>query len=214
MALASLDDVNRVLRYTTGEDTTRDARVRAALAAIESRMEGQLKNIGREGSWVETFFDTYEDATLYLPAQDATVTLVKVFDYPSSEGTLLDWIGLGRGHGYDLTDEGAVILRPALFVEPFEGAIASRPLKVYSRVEVHYQGTGQIPKAVTEGIALLAAEYYKNAPLTVGRLKSEKIGDYQYTVAEDEAGEESDAFKRAMWFLHPYMGRKRRVLVT
>jgi len=215
MALASLADVKRILRLTT-VDAARDAQLLASLAAIESLYETKLRFLDKEGNWVEAYFDVFEDATLYLPSRDGVVTLVKVFEYPSSIGVPLSSVALGRSHGYELTDTGMVILRPSLFVSPFEGASATRRLRTYSRVEIHYRGTGQIPAAVTEGIALLAAGHWKITPsiLESGGLKSEKIGDYSYTTGDTEQGEQPDYVIEARRFLGPYLAQRRHVSVT
>ncbi len=209
MALASLDDVNRILGFTTGSDTTRDAKVRAALAAIESWAEPRLRHVGQEGSFVHSVFDVHEDATLWLPVRDAVVTLVRVYDYPSVTG--LNQFVSGIDKGYELTDDGGVILRPLTRVEVFDRAYADRLPKTYARVDVHYQTAGQVPRAVTEGVAILAAGHYKD-PGVLGSLKSERIGDYSYTNAEDSETDEPSFVKRGMWWLTPYL-RKKRVAV-
>ena len=210
MALASLADVNRILGFTTGADATRDAKVLAALAAIESWAESRLKHIGQEGSFVHSVFDVHEDATLWLPVRDAVVTLVKVFDYPSVTG--LNQFLSGIDKGYELTDDGGVILRPLTRVEVFDRAYGDRLPKTYARVDVHYQTSGQVPRAVTEGIAILAAGHYKD-PGVLGSLKSERIGDYSYTNSEESENDEPNFVVRGMWWLGPFL-RKRRVSVT
>lgn len=195
-------------------ETSQDDAIRVALEAVESWAESRFAHLTKEGSNVETYFDIPEDATLPLPSDDLTVTKVKVYEYPSSNGTPLSPIQLGLGHGYDMTDNGRLILRPTLVVSPFEGAVASRNIRVYSRVEVFYIGTGVIPKALTEGIAFLAAGHYTDGPRALRGLQSERIGDYSYTLnpGSDEEGQPSFV-ARAAWFLTPFM-RKQRVRVV
>lgn len=216
MALASLDDVKRVLRFTDS-DPQRDAQLQADLDAVESWAEMHLWRLSQIGAQVETYFDIPEDATLHLPAADVTVTLVKAFEHPSSVGVPLSAIELGLGHGYDISADGKLILRPILTVSPFEGATAQRRMRTYARVEVHYQGTGVIPQAVTEGIAFLAAGYWQDGPRALSGLRSEKIGDYSYSLgggSSSSVSEDTPSFvTRALWLLTPFLKRQ-RVSVT
>lgn len=212
MALASLDDVKRILSLTD-VDLVRDAKIRACLAAVEAWAEKRIANVSREGQQVEVYYDVYEDARLILPADDATVTKVKVYEYPSSGGVELSPIELGLGHGYDVTDTGELYLRPTLTTTPFEGATAQRRLRTYARVEVYYLGTGVVPRDLTEGIAFLAAGYYSDGPGALHGLVSEKIGDYSYTMQRVSAGDEPSYVKQAKFFLSDYF-RKQRVSVT
>lgn len=210
MALASLEDVKRIMRIGSADvDAERDARLRAALAAVESWAETSLWYISKSGPWVEVYWDVPEDHTLYLPADDVVVTKVRVFEYPSAYGVPLSPVELGLGHGYDVTDDGKLILRPSLFVSPFEGASATRRMRQYARVEVHYEGTGVIPRAVSEGIAFLAAGYYEYGPLALKNMKSEKIGDYAYTLGGLNPEEELPYVRQANFFLKRYMRRQR-----
>jgi hypothetical protein len=212
VALASLIDVKRVLRIPADSvDEERDAQLRVALAAVESLAESwSWKQLTAEGPQAIAYWDIREDATIHLPANDVVVTKVRVFEYPSSFGIPLSPIELGLGVGYDLTDDGKLIMRPSLQVSPFEGATASRVVRAYSRVEVHYIGTGVIPAAVTEGIAFLAAGFWSDGPRALRGLTSERIGDYSYTMGDtaDEAGMPS-FIARAMWLLKPFLKRSR-----
>lgn len=207
---ATLSDVKRVLNISEESvDDERDAKIRASLLAMESWVAGKLDGLSDKGDQVAAFFDIAEDATIHMPASDITVTKVKVFEYPSAAGIALSAVELGFGHGYDLTDDGDVLLRPTLGVSPFEGAAASRVLRYYSRVEVFYEGTGVIPQHVTEGVAFLAAGYFEDAPRTLAGLRSEKIGDYSYTRdTADESGEKSYV-AQGLWFLKPSMRQAR-----
>ena len=211
MALASLADVKRILRLTD-DNPTRDAEIRAALDAVESWAESALWKISLPGAQCEVYWDIPEDATLFLPAADVTVTRVKVFEYPSSAGVPLSPIELGLGHGYDLDDDARLMLRPTLYYSPFEGAGGQRRLRTYSRVEVHYIGTGVVPRAVTEGIAFLAAGYWKDGFRALTGLTSERIGDYSYTLGEIKPGESAPYVTQAMWFLRRFL-RKQKVRV-
>lgn len=215
MALASLDDVNRILGFTTGDNPERDKKVRSELAAIESWAEGALWKISAEGPNCEVYFDVKDDATLYLPSGDVTVTKVKIIPRASGNDDFY-WIYVNStsstGQGYDLDDQGRLILRPMRSTTPFEGAHAGMLGQTYDRVEVHYEGTGVIPRAVTEGVAFLAAGYHAYGPQALQNIKSEKIGDYSYTLGGNASGEELPYIKQAYFFLSRFM-RTQRVRV-
>jgi hypothetical protein len=161
-----------------------------------------------------TKFDVSEDATIRLPSDDVTVTLLRVYEYPSSYGIPLSPIELGLGHGYDLTDDGCVILRPTLAFSPFEGATSQRRLRQYSRVEIHYIGTGEVPAAVTKGIAYLAAGWHTDELRSMQGLASERMGDYQYTIKPIDGPDGIASFwDRGMLLLNPYLNYENRVAV-
>lgn len=213
MAFASLDDVKRILRITDTDDE-RDAGIQGALDAIDAWALRRLPDFTLEGAQMEVYFDMPEDATLRLPADDIVVTEVRVFEYPSSGGVPLSPIELGLGHGYDIDNRGNLMLRPTLFVSPFEGAGAWRKLRVYHRVEIHYTATGIVPRDVTEGVAFLAAGYWKDGPRALQGLTSERIGDYSYTLGNTGgAAGEPEYVGQARFFLGPYLRLGGRVTV-
>lgn len=215
MALASITDVKRILRIApTSVDEERDAQLRAALDAVESWAERSLKGITATGSQVETYFDIYEDATLHLPGSDIVVTKVTVWLYPSSEPVSWFTADSADGPRYQVTDDGKLILRPVLNVSDDAG---SRLLRCYERVDVFYEGSGVIPRAVTEGIAIMAAGYWTEGPQILRNVKSEKIGDYSYTLNDmsNTFGDVNEPIyvSRAAFFLQPYL-RRSKVAVT
>ncbi len=117
-------------------------------------------------------------------ASDITVTKVKIIPYLTGDESFF-YLYLNSsstsGAGYDLDDQGRLMLRPMRYFAPFEGARAERLPSTYARVEVHYEGTGIVPRAVTEGIAFLTAGYHTLGPQILANIKSERIGDYSYT---------------------------------
>jgi len=208
MAFAGVEDVKRVLRLTD-DDPTRDAQLRAALAAVESWAENRQWTFAQRGPQVKSFFDVPEDATLYIGVKDAVVTKVTVFSSPFYESARDLILGSGSP-GYELLGNGALALRPSLWIQVFEGAYAARVLRTHSKVDVHYIASGVVPPAVTEGIAYLAAGYWINGPQTLIGLTSEKIGDYSYSTGSgSRPGSSSPAEpsyrERAMWFLADFM---------
>ena len=217
MALASLEDVKRVMRIaSTDVDEERDSQPRAALDAVTDWIEPLLTGLTKEGPQVTVFWDVFEDATLHMPNNDCTVTAVRVYDTPSTFEDVPPSNELRLGSGYDLDDQGRIMLRPSLTYAPFEGALASRTLRLYSRVEVHYISTGVVPKHITEGVALLTAGYYSESPAILQSIQHEKIGDYEYwTSAGSSGGSVGEAAyaQRAMKFLNSRV-KRHRVAVT
>lgn len=209
--LASLNDVKRALHIPLDDvNDDRDAELRVALDAVEGIFKERLEKLTQSGPQMLTFFDVPEDHALRLPSNDVTVTLLRVYEYPSSYGIPLSPIELGLGHGYDLTDDGQVILRPTLAFSPFEGATAQRRLRYYSRVEVHYIGTGEVPAAVTKGIAYLAAGWHTDELRSMQGLSMEKIGDYQYQLGGVTTPDGTPSFwDRGMLMLKPYLNTQR-----
>jgi hypothetical protein len=220
MAFASVDDVNRVLGFTTGDDPARDAQLRAKLSAVESWAVQQGWALSQRGAQVESYYDVVEDATLHLPVQDCVITKVTVFSSPFVESAR-DLILGTASPGYEILDEGTIALRPSLWIEPFDGAWASRFIRTHSRVDIHYIGTGIVPPAVTEGIAWLTAAYHVQGGAGSALLQgitSEKIGDYSYTLgSKTSSGSSSSAgpnyAQEAMFWLKPFM-RTSHVMVT
>jgi hypothetical protein len=214
MPFATLDDVKRILRISD-TNTARDAQLRASLDAIESWASTKTWKIPKEGPNIETYFDIYEDAAIELPGRDVVVTAVKVYEYPSSAGIAISPVSLGLGHGYEITGDGRLLLRPLLDISPFEGAVARRFLRCYSRVEVFYNGSGAVPRALTEGIAFLAAGHWQDGPRALSGLSGEKIGDYSYTlrVRESAVSDNPSFIARAEWMLSPFL-KNSRVTVT
>ena len=212
MALSSLEEVNRILGFTTGDNPTRDTKVRAELSAVESWAETALWKISVEGPNVEVYYDVVEDATLFLPAGDITVTKVKIVPYVAGDdGFYFIYINSSSstGQGYDLDDQGRLMLRPMKTFAPFDGARANRLLITYARVEVHYEGTGVVPRAVSEGIAFLTAGYHAYGPKALAAIKSERIGDYNYTLGGIGPGEELPYMQQAMFFLKRFIKTQR-----
>lgn len=221
MALAALSDVKRVMRIPASDvDEQRDSELRASLDAVTDWIEPLLTGLTKEGPQVQVFWDVFEDATLHMPNNDCLVTRVRAYGTPSTFEDNPPQDELRLGSGYDLDNEGRVMLRANLSYEPFEGALASRTLRTYSRVEVHYISTGVVPKHITEGIALLAAGYWTEGPALLQSIQHEKIGDYEYWTAAGSSGSsgggaagEAAYAQRAMKFLNSRI-KRHRVAVT
>ncbi len=216
-SFASLDDVNRILTFTTGDDPARDAQLQAALEAVESAMTSRLRSF-TTGDAVAIHHDIPAGSTIGLPGPEVTVTAVRV------QGSFTE--------DYDVSGS-AVILRPqTLWPNEFAGwqgdtwdgprldaafdqPMLGYPERVYRTVEIFYTGTSVIPKAVTEGIAFATAGYWKHGPAILGGLYSEKIGDYQYTRSAPRAqpGQAPEYIETAMFFLKDYF-KGARVSVT
>ena len=213
MALASVADIKRVM-HITGTDQERDAQLAEALEAAESWFAKRAKqNYDQEGTATATFHDVYEDAQIWLPVDDATISEVRVN-------------GLAYSTDQYTFDGQALRLRPYLFTEPFEGAVGRRYLGIYRTVEVDYaSASGGVPAAIRDGVARLAGWLWQTGPRqgtvsgsVVGAIKSESLGGYSYTLeaASHVAGgfmAGRSGFEEAVAFLRPFMKRA-RVSVT
>lgn len=213
MAFANLADVKIALRIkSSDQDTDRDAQLQASLDAVDAWARKWFPLADVSGAKTVKFFDIYENATLRLPTRDCTVTAVRVFPYPSS-GFDFGVLNLTEGNGWEVDDRANLILRPVMSFQPFEGALATRTLRSYGRVEVDVTLTGTVPADLKEGIAFLAAGYWKNGPAILADLMMERIGDYEYRKHPKTDGE-PDYVGQAMFFLKPYLSDRARVSVT
>lgn len=212
-SFASVDDVNRILGFTTGDDEARDAKLRAALEAVESVMEGKLRPF-TTGNAVAVHRDIPAGSSIGLPGPEVTVTAVRidgsfVEDYDVTDGSVILralWLWPYSADGWSARGDG-----PPIYGAPLMGT----PERVYRTVEIFYTGTSVIPKAVTEGIAFLAAGYHAHGPAILGGLYSEKIGDYSYTRSAPRAqpGQAPEYVETAMFFLKDFF-KGARVSVT
>ncbi len=216
-SFASLDDVNRILGFTTGDNPERDAKLKAELEAVESVLATKLVSF-TNGDAVSIHYDIPAGSTIGLPGPGVTVTAVRV------QGSFTE--------DYDVTDS-AVILRPVtLWPNEFAGWTSDSwdgprvdsafdmpmlgwPERIYRTVEIFYTGTAVVPKAVTEGTAFLTAGYHMSGPIALGGFFQEKIGDYSYTrhSPRDVPGAAPQYVETAYMFLKPFF-KGARVSVT
>lgn len=101
---------------------------------------------------------------------------------------------------YQVTDKGRVHLF----------AVGILPA-TWARVTVTYTPSGDIPQIVVEAAAVLAASMYAQSSSSSSGLKSERLGDYNYTKNEDtEGGDLLPAVRKRL----AVYSRRRRVRTT
>lgn len=197
--LADSDDVKRVMGIT---DDSQDVQIDAALEAASAWVARRLRRTFSAGPTTYTFYDVRDDGVIYLP-EDGTVDSVT-----DQDGATLNFRPAGERR-IRLTD-GMVTLTNTVY---------PTPIHVYvSTVTVEMTGDDTVPAPVKEATALIAGALL---PYVVpigddgikGEMVSERIGDYQYKVADSTliAGVVGDKWEVARKLLGPWL--KRRVAV-
>lgn len=202
MALALPDDVRR---YMNGLTAT-DAEIQPYLdAASEWVKRACHRDWDATGTVTESFYNVKPGDILYLKDEEPTAVTVKVFISPASESSTLS-VG-----AFQVLSRGRVQLRKlagALRPEEREYVIAP----VYARVDVTYTRSGVVPVPVREAVAMIAASAFINRSLNAPPLRSEDLGDYRYTIVDDETWKQLIP-PRALSYLRPYAGYRRAVSV-
>lgn len=210
MALASVNDVQRVLRLAN-LSPTQEVQLAEALEAAESWFFARAKKaFDAQGLQTYVAYDVSENGRIELPVHEAQVLAVYVGDWPTTY--------------YDVIDGNTVRLRTSLVVSPFYNAMARRFQGTHRAVRVDYVPVGGIPHAVRDGIARLAGWLWITGPRpplgeegTTPTLQSENLGGYSYTLAKSEGssdgGDSEQGFVDAQRLLRPFM-RRARVSVT
>ena len=216
MALATVEDVRRMLKIAESSvDDERDRQLASSLEAAESWVHVRLRQrFDQETGDTYSVYDHRETDEILLPRIGCVVTAVRIAlgdelsEVPTNDSTTL------TTDQYDVIDgmngARAIRLRAGLLYQPFEGATAERMPRVYRKVEIDWEPpTGDlVPAAVRDATALLAAGMWKAAPRLAGGMKSEKIGDYSYTLDDLRGEEGSDYWSQAMRMLRPFIRRK------
>lgn len=220
MALATVEDVRRMLKIPESSvDDERDRQLADALDAASSWVSNRLRQRYDESTGgTYTAYDHLETDEILLPRVGCTVTEVRVTLHDDSYLTLGDAHVLTSDQ-YDviegLNGNDIIRLRPSMTFAPFEGAVAQRYPRLYRKVEIDWEPPDSgdlVPAAVRDATALLAAGMWKTAPRLAGGIKSEKIGDYSYTLDDLKGGEGSDYWSQAMRLLRPF--RRTKPMVT
>lgn len=206
--LASIADVRRALG-NINQARVSDADLLYYLNVTASVLESKLPEFTTpEGTSV--IFNAPRAGMVWLPIPAAEVTAVRGYESNSGGPTLLSagkWDYAVQPGGVMLLQErNAAIEDPRYFTPPVDTTSLTWP-----RVEIDWVNTGEIPWAVREGVAMTAAALFNtNSKLTSG-MRSERIGDYSYTLSDKDVDEVMPA--RARKLLRPYM-RRRHVFVT
>lgn len=191
MALATVEDVRRVGKIPTTVD---DAEVQKALDAAESYLRTKLPRWDDSAGGVAKFYNVQGTAQLPLPSPDAAITGVKLFyHYRDATGETVPATDYATANGY------LVLLR-------------SDTRRWYARAEVTWTNVGSVPAAVRDGVALTAAALASQYGKLTGGMRSERIGDYSYTLSDKDV--EVVMPPKAKELLKPFLKRRAGVFVV
>lgn len=216
MAIASVEDVKRVLK---SEEANNIVVVQAALGAAEDyvrRVTG--RNWATDTTQTTaTFNNVRDDSMLEMPEEDASIDEVKIFVTAGSSGDVLvendGYQVIRGGRKVQLLPRHEIpILREAATRNLGGGFRSGRSTPIdYERVEVKYTPSGNVPAAVREATALMAAALVARQGDQVKGLSSETLGDYSYSIGQGGATLGSDAVPaQARALLRPF--RRSRVV--
>jgi hypothetical protein len=215
MALATVADVKRILQDTS----IADADLEDFLDAAESWVRRRLRrNMDSSTQATHTEYIVRQDAEIQLPELTATIDSVTIFPTGGVGvvGTVLD------PEEYMVMDAGRKVrlLRGATWPDVLPDEVALW----YDKVEVEYTPAADVPPAVRDATAILAAVWYVDAGSTggggsVGSIKSEHIGDYSYTLetgsssGSNAAGNGDEGIPpKVMKMLRPWVRNRPRVV--
>lgn len=202
--LVSVEDVRKVLNLRNPA-LANDHDLQEAIEAAISWLRPKMLAWDASGG-TDVFFNVRPNEVLPVPIPEAEVTAIRAYTLPESAAVAFAspqhyFVGngvirlTGQGWGWDPR-----VYAPGDYVG-----------QGYSRVEVDWQNTQQVPAALRMGIALFAAGLFNtNTKLTSG-MRSESIGGYSYTLSDKDV--EHVMPPRAKALLKPFM-KKRRVLTT
>lgn len=206
--LATLSDVQRVLQYAT-LTSAQVEQLQEALEVADALLRGKLQSLD-SSSGTAVYHHAVPGAGLPLPVNGAAVTEVRTYLTPDADPVILT---------ADLfqTAETHVLLERRLWDMPWPYGYGSQPIDgtdlVVARVEVDWTYTGGIPKPVRDAVALTTGALWSQGPKFVSGLRSERIGDYSYTIGNPGAGEDALIPSAALSLIKPYL-KRRSVFVT
>jgi hypothetical protein len=135
---------------------------------------------GNLGPIVDVFINVPEDDILHLSVwKPITVTVV---GYIGS-----DSIQLNANEDYNLLPRGRIqLLEKRLISLPSLPSVAVKTfLDHWTKIEVTSTQDPAVPPGVLESTALIAALIYRQGVTGTSYFRSEKIGDYRYTMSDD-----------------------------
>lgn len=210
--LCSVDDVRRVGGITADPPT--DETLDASRASIESWFKF-VSGRTYEEDGTDVFFNGRLDDIFKLSATDAVPSEVRIWTLPE-----LDPWTFTDDTNWQVTNAGLQLFLFAPLFQAMQQGTAGWSLRDrYARVEVDWDSEAVVPEAVRDGIALLAASLYKQGKTSTSQnVKSERIGDYSYTL--DAGTSTSQATVEALnpigfSLIKPFLrGSKQRVIVV
>ena len=196
--LATVEDVRAVMRLRDSS-LADDADLARSLSVAASYLSTKLPAYGASGGVVQEF-GVSGDQVIRLPFPSATVTAVQVWDADGAAPRLLV-----PGTDYLVTPNG-VRLHGHRFVNIDPRYAPAEGPRGYARVDVTWQGGSDVPEAVREGVALFAASLWGTLPKLSSGMRSERIGDYSYTLGDKDV--DTAMPPKALALLKPFMNRR------
>lgn len=207
--LATLSDVQRVLQYAT-LTSAQVEQLQEALEVADALLRVKLQTFD-SSSGTAAYYHSVPGAGLNLPVNGAAVTAVRTYLTPDADPILLtaDLFQVADTH---------VLLERRLWDMPWPYGYGTQLVEgtdlVVARVEVDWTYTGGIPKPVRDAVALTTGALWSQGPKFVSGLKSERIGDYSYTLGGGGVGEQDALIPAAaLSLVKPYL-KRRSVFVT
>lgn len=192
MALSTVADIRRVGKLA---DSIPDAELAPALETAESYLRTKLARWDDSAGGTTKFYNITGTAQLPLPSPDAIVTAVRLYHgYRDATGELVPTTDYATGTGY------VTLLRDDL------------SSYYYARAEVTWTNVGTVPAAVRDGVAMVAASLYSQYGRATAGMRSERIGDYSYTLSDKDI--ESVVPAKALELLKPFFRTKSGVFVV
>lgn len=194
MALATIDDIKRLLKRHDEEGDPFEDDLRKALAAAEAWWANATgTNYDASGTITETFYSVRDDETLWLKNRSPSAVVVTLFYASDSNGEVLT---VNRGYAIETDRWGDTRIRLSRIttagVVGISGVRVRTLARTAARVEVAYTpNASAVPADVRDAVAAIAAFKYTRSTTDASNLKSERLGSYSYTVnSEDEQSED------------------------
>ena len=198
--LATIDDVRAVLRLRDPA-LADDADLARVLAVAASWLEPKLRTSYSATGGVIQEFHERADEVVRLPVPGAAVTQVAVWYADTSAPSVLT-----SGIEYLVTSSGVRLYGQRYPVGDLRYAPVDVGIRSYPRVEVTWTSAASVPEALREGVALFAASLWATLPKLSSGMRSERIGDYSYTLGDKDVDEALPP--KAAALLKPFMRRK------
>lgn len=183
MALATRDDVARVLRLKDGIAADQEENVDAALEVAEDWAKRYLKSPGLGGSspYTTKKSDVPVDGYITVPGTPTSVSVVYYAGAPAQLLSTSSWTYDGRGvrlrRGFD-----------AEWYDPRYGDVGYFR-RAFTEVQVTSTLPGSVSPTVRDAVAYAAAALWTRGPRVGKGLKGENIGDYGYTLMDVSDGD-------------------------
>lgn len=192
-ALATPADVRRVLRMTVAQAS--DASVQPALDAVTSWLGERLPEYDATLG-TTTYLDVEVPSDIYLAVPGASVVEIRTRDgavIPSSS--------------YDVTRKFVRVRYGTSWPQRSSLLVGGSRSYVYDLLKLDWMRNFTVPQAIVEGAALTAAAYWLQGPQLATGMRTERLGDYSYTLSDKDVEQMMPPKAKAL--LGPFLNRRR-----